>query len=272
MVTRYVTKNPCYQQGRTIQVQGLMLHSIGTPQPDPMVLIRAFDSPSYDRACVHGFIGKDETYLTLPVLETPGQAMRGWHGGGSANNTHIGVEMCEPSCIKYTGGATFQVLDRPAAVAFVKAVTQRAVKLFAQLCEFHGLDPLKAGVILSHAEGNRWGIASNHGDPEHLWRGLGMDYTMDKFRAAVAAEMEDDGMLTYEQWKEYQAKYEAEKKTAAPSDYSEEARTWAEGEGLIAGDENGVKMYRSPCTREHMVIFLYRLWQKIKTYIDSKTA
>ena len=36
----------------------------------------------------------------MPSLEPPG-----WHGGGSSNNTHIGVEMCEPACIKYTGGA-----------------------------------------------------------------------------------------------------------------------------------------------------------------------
>ena len=42
---------------------------------------------------------------------------------------------------------------------------------------------------MSHREGHARGIASNHGDPEHLWKGLGMSYTMDTFRAAVKAQM-----------------------------------------------------------------------------------
>ena len=43
--------------------------------------------------------------------------------------------------------------------------------------------------ICSHKEGHAKGIASNHGDPEHLWKGLGMSYTMDTFRQAVNAKM-----------------------------------------------------------------------------------
>ena len=38
-------------------------------------------------------------------------------------------------------------------------------------------------MILSHREGHQRGIASNHGDPEHLWAGFGL--TMDSFRQAV---------------------------------------------------------------------------------------
>ena len=74
-----------------------MLHSVGCPQPSAAVFIKNWNSESYDRACVHGFIdGNDGTvYQTLPWNH------RGWHGGGSSNNTHIGVEMCEPACIKY---------------------------------------------------------------------------------------------------------------------------------------------------------------------------
>ena len=59
------------------------------------------------------------------------------------------------------------------------------MELFAALCIQYDLDPLTA--ILSHKEGHAAGIASNHGDPEHYWSGLGTGYTMDGFRAAVAA-------------------------------------------------------------------------------------
>jgi len=197
MITRYMTNNPCYKQGRTIQVQGLMLHSVGVPQPDPLVFIRQFDKADYDRACVHGFIGADETYITLPILETPGKAMRGWHGGKQAsNNTMIGVEMCEPKDIKYIGGASFQVLNRVKAVEYVEKVTARAVDLFAQLCTFHGLDPMTD--IISHAEGNRQGVASAHADPDHLWKGLNMDYSMNHFRQDVAEKMKGEDMTKKE--------------------------------------------------------------------------
>ena len=68
-----------------------------------------------------------------------------------------------------------------------KRTYEAAVELFAMLCKEYGLNPLTA--IISHKEGHAKGIASNHGDPEHLWKGLGMSYTMDTFRQAVKAEM-----------------------------------------------------------------------------------
>ena len=57
------------------------------------------------------------------------------------------------------------------------------------LCEKYSLNPLADGDIISHKEGCARGIASNHGDPEHLWTQLGLGYTMDGFRKAVKAAM-----------------------------------------------------------------------------------
>nr|DAH14651.1 MAG TPA: hypothetical protein [Caudoviricetes sp.] len=199
IVTEYMTKNPCYQSGRTITVKGLMLHSVGCAQPNPRVFVKNWNSASYDRACVHGFIGEDEAIITLPCLETAGKAMRAWHCGASGNNTHIGVEMCEPGNIKYTGGASFTCADLTTARSFVRKTTEQAVELFAQLCKFHGLNPMQD--IVSHAEGHALGIASNHADPDHLWRGLGMDYNMDDFRRDVAERLgelkEDEDVVRY---------------------------------------------------------------------------
>ena len=185
LIESILTKNPCYTAGRKIAVKGLMLHSVGCPQPRASVFINSWNSASFDRACVHGFIdGNDGTvYQTLPWNH------RGWHCGssinGSANNTHIGVEMCEPACITYTGGASFKCSDLATARAVAKRTYEAAVELFAMLCKQYGLDPLADGVIISHKEGHARGIASNHGDPEHLWSQLGMGYTMNTFRKAV---------------------------------------------------------------------------------------
>lgn len=192
LVQSILTKNPCYTAGRKITVKGLMLHSVGCPQPKASVFINSWNSPSYSNACVHGFIdGNDGTvYQTLPWNH------RGWHCGsgsrGSGNNTHIGVEMCEPACIKYTSGSNFTCSDLSVAGAVAKRTYEAAVELFAMLCKEYDLNPLADEVIISHAEGHKRGIASNHGDPEHLWRQLGMGYTMDVFRKDVKAAMEEE--------------------------------------------------------------------------------
>ena len=126
-------------------------------------------------------------YQTLPWNR------RGWHCGsgnkGSGNNTHIGVEMCEPACIKYTSGSNFTCSNLAEAREVAKRTYGAAVELFAMLCKKYGLNPLADGVIISHREGHSRGIASNHSDPEHLWTQLGMGYTMDGFRKAVKAAM-----------------------------------------------------------------------------------
>ena len=100
------------------------------------------------------------------------------------------MEMCEPACIKYTGGSSFTCSDLATARACAERTYQAAVELFAMLCKQYSLNPLADGVVISHKEGHARGIASNHGDPEHLWTQLGMGYTMDTFRKAVKAAMD----------------------------------------------------------------------------------
>jgi len=184
-----LTNNPCYKAGKKITVKGLMLHSVGCPQPSALVFVNNWNKSTYDRACVHAFIDGNTgvIYQCLPWSH------RGWHGGGASNNTHIGVEMCEPACIKYTSGSNFTCSDTATAKAVVKRTYDAAVELFAFLCKEYKLNPLADGVIISHREGHARGIASNHGDPEHLWNGLKMGYTMDGFRKAVAAAMNATG-------------------------------------------------------------------------------
>lgn len=176
IIEAFAAKNKCYQAGAALVPRGIMLHSIGTPQPSAAALAQYFDQyqPGGQSVCVHAFAQADGTvYQTLPW------EMRGWHCGGSANSTHIGVEMTEP-------GAGMAYAE---AAAQITGTYRTAVALFAALCETYGLDPLADGVIIGHAEGHRRGVASNHADPEYLWQQYGMGYTMDGFRAAVAEAM-----------------------------------------------------------------------------------
>ena len=185
IIESILTKNPCYTANRKITVKGLMLHSVGCSQPSASVFVKNWNSASHDKSCAHAFIdGNDGTvYQTLPWNH------RGWHAGGSANNTHIGVEMCEPSCIKYVGGATFTCSDINTARSVAKRTYESAVDLFAKLCKEFNLNPMADGVIISHSEGYKRGVASGHADPEHLWKQLGLSYTMNTFREAVRSKL-----------------------------------------------------------------------------------
>lgn len=208
-----MTANPCYTAGKKITVKGLMLHSVGCAQPNASAFIKNWNKSTYNNACVHGFIDGNTgvIYQTLPWNH------RGWHCGkgskGSGNDTHIGVEMCEPSCIKYTSGATFTCYNKEEAITVSKRTYASAVKLFAYLCEMYSLDPMGDGVIISHAEGNARGIASSHADPSHMWTQLGMTgYSMDNFRKAVKEAIEADKKAQEEADKRAQEETKAEPK------------------------------------------------------------
>lgn len=183
LVQSILTNNPRYKQHKMFTPKGLMLHSVGVPQPSAKVFINQWNKSTFRTSCVHGIIDATDgtIYQTLPWNYA------GWHGGGASNNTHIGVEMAEPSQIKYTKGANFTVLNIQAAQVAVRRTYLAAVELFAMLCQKYNLNPMKD--IISHSEGHKLGIATAHADPEHLWKGLQMSYTMDGFRKDVAAKM-----------------------------------------------------------------------------------
>ena len=204
IVEAFITKNDCYQANlkradkryRNFQdngPKGLMLHSVGCAQPDASVFVRKWDKANY-KACAHAVIDANSG----TIMQTLPWNYRGWHCGsgdnGSANDTHIGVEMCESRYIKYTGHlADFEILDKAKAQADAKRAYDAAVELFAMLCETYAIDPMTG--IISHKEGGKAGIASGHVDPEHYWSGLGLSYTMATFRAAVKQAVDRENVL-----------------------------------------------------------------------------
>lgn len=263
IIEKFITKNDCYQanlkraDSRYITFQdkgpqGLILHSVGCAQPSAQVFVRLWDVPNKSVA-VHAVLQADGTvYQCLPWN------YRGWHAGGTANNTHIGVEMTEPASLNYGNGGKFTCSDPAGAKAFVKQTYDSAVLLFAKLCREYNLNPVKSGVILSHKEANVKGIASAHGDPEHLWSGLGLDYTMDKFRLAVKAEIDRQIAEEEAQKPTPLPETQEQKLDNTPAKWSKAAVEWGQKNGLMVGDNHGNLMLRSPITREQLIVVLYR--------------
>lgn len=176
VVESFLTKNPCYKTNRKIAVQGIALYSVGCPQPSAKVFVNNWNNEKYSRACAHAFVDANDglVYQTLPWNH------RGWHGDANRNNTMIGIMLCEPRQIKYRNSDTFDVVgDEPSAILAVERVYQSAVELCGQLCVKYKLDPTTA----------IWVSDGGPADPEHLWKGLGLDYTMAQFRVDVAEEM-----------------------------------------------------------------------------------
>ena len=219
IIEQFVTKNPCYQMNAlrlderfsVFQERGplgLMLHSVQCAQPDAAAIAELWNrSGDGDQAAP-----EDRAALVLPqasrsqhdavdavghavvqadgtVIQTLPWTYRGQHAGGDADDSYIGVEMTEPAEISYIEQWTgFNILDFEAARAQVRGTYDTAAELCAVLCDQFGLDPMLD--IVSHKEAGKEGIASIVADPDHLWLGLGLDYTMDGFRAEVRRRLD----------------------------------------------------------------------------------
>lgn len=255
LIEHYLTQNACYRAGRAFRPKGIMVHSLGVAQPDVNVFLRTWNTPDLSPAkCVHAFVTPDGVYQALPW------DMRGWHAGKRAgNDLYIGFEICEPAGHTYRGG-TMIGYNASKNAAYFAAAYQNAVELTAMLCGRFGLDPLADGAVICHAEGHRRNIASNHADVMHWFPKHGK--SMDTFRADVAARMKGEEEVTQDQFNQMMATYQAQQAAREPSDWSAEARAWAEQCGIIKGDAAGRMQYKAPCTREQMVVFLKRLGEQ----------
>ena len=78
---------------------------------------------------------------------------------------------------------------------------------------------------------------------------------------APSADKEDEQM-TAEQFDTLMQGWLERLKNEPPSQWSQEARKWAEDSGLIKGDQEGNLQYHSLVTREQLMVFLQRLAQQ----------
>jgi hypothetical protein len=181
--------NACYKAGKTIIPKGVMVHSTGANNlwlkryvgPDDGLLGKNTynnhwnqDKPDGRQVCVHAFIGKLADG-SIAIYQTLPWNMRGWHCGGSGNDTHIGFEICEDG------------LDD---ASYFSAVYREAVELCAHLCKEYGLTEKD---VICHSEGYKLGIASNHSDVMHWFPRFGK--SMDAFRADVRKLLDAAGNL-----------------------------------------------------------------------------
>ena len=182
IVEKLMKRNRCYlakAKWRGGKPTGIMIHSNGCQGVAATAWPDRWNNALSSKAA-HAHVDSTSIVQALPW------SIRGWHAGGKANQTHLGVEFSEP------------VTDSPADFA---AAWARGVWLAAYWCEMFGLTERD---IIAHYEGYQLGVASNHGDvksdPNYkriaLRKGQGYftrnGKTMNDFRAAVRQALKDE--------------------------------------------------------------------------------
>lgn len=170
-----------YKANNPLAPVGVVLHSVGCPQPSAEVFVKKWQNNS-SPYFTHYVLDDQDIHQVMP------HDRKCYHVGSPGNSKWLGIEMCEPKQITYTSGAKFTVSDLAAAQAFAKACYNNAVWLLAKLCTDYGWDPATA--VLTHNEVSTKGLSNtDHVDPEHLWKGLGLSYSLSTLRKDVAAAM-----------------------------------------------------------------------------------
>jgi len=260
--TQYMTRNDCYTANRKITPKGIMVHSTAVPGVMASQWFsrwnKSFKAGETNRqVCVHAFSDSVEVWQYLPWNH------RGWHAGGSANDTHISFEICEPAGFTYSG-STMVGYDAKKHEPYFRAAWKNAVDLCVLLCRLYGLNETH---IIDHSEGFRRGIASNSGDVAHWFPKHGEN--MNTFRAAVKTALnppvidnekniKEEKKMTQNEFNTMfdvaMTNYNKSVSEQPPSGWALDYWTKMCGEGLFDGT-----MPRSPLTREQAANVLARM-------------
>lgn len=186
----FLTNNPCYKGTKPMTVKGVLWHSTGANNKNVKRYVQpSKDNPKYDeliaylgknqynnswnnttrKVGVNAFIGvvasgKVETIQTMPWDWRPWGCGSG--SKGSCNNGWIQFEICE---------------DGLQNKAYFEEVYKEACELTAYMCKMFNLDPqgttkngsVTVPVIICHADSNKLGLGSNHGDVLHWFKKYG---------------------------------------------------------------------------------------------------
>lgn len=253
----YLTNNSCYSNPKIIKPIGFMLHSTGANNPNLKRYIQPDDGiigyneyqndwnrpfPQVD-TMVHGFIGKDDFGIVRAYQILP-YDYKAWHCGGSGNNTHVSWEMCEDD-----------LTDK----SYFNSTYSIAVEVATDFCKQYNYDET---CIVDHSEGNKLGIASNHGDVKHWFSRFGK--TMDDFREDVRKNLEGEDM-TKDEVKQIVKEMLEEMKEMQVSAWAKPIIERAMEKGITDGTKP-----RAYAERQEVVAMVMNMYDEIIKKLDKK--
>lgn len=141
------------------------------------------------------------------------------------------------------------------------AAYKALLNLLTDICQRNNIKKL-----LWKADKNLIGQVDKQNMTVHRWfanKACPGDYLYN-LHGAIADEVnkrlnqEEEEEVTQEQFNEMMNNWLAAQAEKPGSDWSQDARLWAEAKGLVQGDTAGKRMYKKPLTREELMVVLYR--------------
>ena len=262
---RYATENGAFKAGRIINATGSVNHSIGCAQPSAEVMFKLMNKNTAGwavNAILGDFhLGEGRIILSMPLNGRPWGCGSG--SKGSWNNSKVQWEVCEPAGHTYAGG-TMVGYNVQKNKTYFDRMWKMLVCWNVYVITRLGFD---VSGISDHTEAYEAGYGSNHSDmsqwlPKH---GKSMDALRQEVQAILNnkedIDMSDNNSkMDVKEFGDLLLKYRATLQDNDASQYSEQARDWAIGSGLISGGSatefNG--MWEDFLTREQLVTILYK--------------
>lgn len=228
IIQQFIPKTRTLQRpGTAMTPLYITIHSTGNPASTAQNEADYVCYNSTRQASFHYVCDEKQIVQVLPTNEIAWHAGDG--GSGTGNRKSVAIEICESG-------------DRKKAV-------DNAVWLTKELMRDLRID--KAHIKQHHD----W---SGKDCPRILRNSAyikdGIDWAY--FLAQIDAEEEEEEM-TQEQFNKMMNAYLADLAKQDPGEWSADARSWAESNGIITGDEGG-KRYKSFITREEAAVMLHR--------------
>jgi hypothetical protein len=212
----------------------------------------------------------DAGLLVLCVYETTADRAKGGARNGAADGERAfacarELGMPESGCIHFAVDFGAEQKDMDSIEAYLRAAKEKIgghpIGVYGSYCVIEEMHRRNACDMYWQCVGWSGGKISPHYTVyQYDWGKTAAGISVDLNEAKTAAGMwnyEEDGM-SYEKFKEYMEQYERERAELAPGAWSQAARDWAEKQGIIRGDENGNKRYKSFLTREEYVVTEFR--------------
>ncbi len=179
----------------------------------------------------HYAVDEKEAVQGLP-LDRNAWASGDGHGKGNMEGIHIEI------CWSKSGGERFTKAE------------QNTAELIASLLKQYG-----------------WGIekVTKHQDYDRKYcPHRTLDLGWQRFLNMVKKEMEEDEAVTYEQWKEFQQRYEKEQAAKAASKWAEPAVEYCKANSLMSGDKDGKFRPQDTVTRQEVAQVAMNLHNELK--------
>ncbi len=218
-----------YRKGRTGPISYIVIHYTANDGDTAKGNCNYFGNNANLSASAHYFVDENGWEQSVEDCDTA------WHCGAAnykhpacRNGNSLGIELCSRK-------------DAEGGYYFLPKTVENAISLTRKLMQRY---KVPAENVIRHYDVTGKHCPAPFVENKGAWK-------------AFKEELEGENM-TQKQFDDMMDTWLARRAKLAPDTWSTEDRTWAESNGIIQGDGNGNKRYKSFVTREEVAAMLHR--------------